>query len=197
MSKLNQIRIIGGQWRGRLLTFADSPETALRPTPNRVRETLFNWLSPVIVGARCLDAFGGSGALSFEALSRGAKHVTVIDSSLSTVNKIQENASLLKIKQNNDCLRIVHQDALDYLAKTTETFDIIFLDPPFLADLLIPAIHCITQRVADHQLLNAQGGYLYTESAALLAPDLTDLAWINHRSKQAGNVYYNLFKSIS
>lgn len=192
MNKPNQIRIIGGQWRGRLLAFADSPETALRPTPNRVRETLFNWLSPVIVGAHCLDAFGGSGALSFEALSRGAKHVTVIESCLLTANKIQENALLLKIAKNDECLRVFCEDALDYLAKTSETFDLIFLDPPFLTDLLIATM----QLIADRKLLHPQG-YLYTESSALLPSSVAEPAWINHRSQRAGNVYYNLFKPIA
>lgn len=192
MSKPNQIRIIGGQWRGRLVNFADSPETALRPTPNRVRETLFNWLSSAIVGARCLDAFGGSGALGFEALSRGAKHVTMIESCSSTVNRIQENASLFKIVETDSCLRILCQNALDYLAQTTETFDIIFLDPPFQANLLISAM----QFIADRKLLHPKG-YLYTENAALLPSGVTDNAWIYHRSKRAGGVYYNLFKPMS
>ena len=120
------MRIIAGQWRGRKLSFPDAQ--GLRPTPNRVRETLFNWLAPLVPGSRCLDLFAGSGALGFEAASRGAAHVVMVDHNPDIVRMLRRNQQLLCA----DAIAIVQQEAEIYLAgRRSEQFDLVFLDPPF------------------------------------------------------------------
>jgi 16S rRNA (guanine966-N2)-methyltransferase len=121
------VRIIGGKWRSRPLTF--SATDGLRPTGSRIRETLFNWLAPYIEGARCLDLFAGSGALCFEALSRGAKNCTALENNKTAVSQLTNNKNLL----DADDLCIIATDAYHFLAKTTAQglFDVVFLDPPF------------------------------------------------------------------
>ena len=127
----NQLRIIGGEWRGRKLHFPDAPN--LRPTPDRVRETVFNWLTPMINGARCLDLFAGSGALGLEALSRGAEHTTFVDSHKKVAQALTSHLELLKA--NN--AEVITMDSVKFL--TTENFkpeasnryDLVFLDPPY------------------------------------------------------------------
>lgn len=185
----SQIRIIGGEFRGRKINFLNDFSTGceLRPTPDRVRETLFNWLSQPIVNAECLDAFAGSGALSFEAISRGAKHVTSIEQSPSVAKDIQENTERFKINAIFQRLNILNTNTLDYLTQTTQTFDIIFLDPPFQKDLLKPSLLLIQQR----RLLRSNG-YLYVESNEPIELE----NWHCFRSKKAGNVYYGLFKLL-
>src|SRR5690606_31741912 len=122
----NRIRIIGGDWRSRVLDFPDLPE--LRPTPDRVRETLFNWLQFDITGARCLDLFAGSGVLGFEALSRGAASVMAFETDTSAVRALRENASRLGARG----YQLTPGSALEWLQHgTPQTFDIVFLDPPF------------------------------------------------------------------
>lgn len=181
---MNQVRIIGGTLRGRKIHFSEKPD--LRPTPDRVRETVFNWLAPVIVGTQCLDAFAGSGAMGFEALSRGAKQVTLLEQCPQTAQMIQDNAVRFGLSQDLTIdIRVL--DALTYLKTTTQTFDIIFLDPPFQRDLLLPAIACIAQ----HHLLRSEG-YVYTESNVLVELD----HWTSFRTKKAGNVYYQLLRSV-
>ena len=120
----NELRIIGGQWRGRKLRFPDRP--SLRPTLGRVRETLFTWLAPNISGTRCLDLFAGSGALGFEALSRGAAEVTFVERDRKAAAAIRSNVELLQARAT-----VVCQPAKQYLARTRARFDIVFLDPPF------------------------------------------------------------------
>ncbi len=189
VSKNNQIRIIGGTLRGRKIDFYQASEdTALRPTPDRVRETLFNWLSPVIFNAECLDAFGGSGALSFEAVSRGTTHVTLIEQCPKITKIIQENAERFNI--NKQQLSILCKNTLDYLAQTTQTFDLIFLDPPFQKNLLMPCIKLIAER----NLLR-ENSFLYTESHEPIQLDAKN--WENFRAKKAGNVYYGLWCPIN
>ena len=180
---INQIRIIGGSLRGRKIHFTEiSPDNALRPTPNRVRETLFNWVSTIIEESECLDAFGGSGALTFEAISRGAKHVTLIEKCPKTLKNIRENAERFGIPSTT--LTTYSEDALTFLSKTTQMFDFIFLDPPFQSNLLVSAIELITQR----NLLKPNG-YLYIESdTPILIPN-----WHEHRLKKAGSVFFGLF----
>lgn len=181
----NQVRIIGGSMRGRKITFCDSPQEALRPTPDRIRETVFNWLTPHIQNAICLDAFAGSGALGFEALSRGARHVTWIDSSPKTVQEIKKNIEHFHLPLTH--FNLCCMDTLAYLDSPSVQvpFDIIFLDPPFQKNLLIPCM----QYIHKHHLLNTQG-YLYSESSEPLIniPEY----WQVFRSKKAGNVYYYL-----
>ena len=178
----NQLRIIAGQWRGRKLSFAELQ--GLRPTPDRVRETLFNWLAPMIDGARCLDLFAGSGALGLEALSRGAAEVVMLDQSPKVVRQLQDNLQLL------DCVHatVLKKDALAYLQQVADKgFDIVFLDPPYRNDLLLPCIELLGQ----HKWLNTGARiYLELESEAEL-PALPD-NWQLTRSKKAGQVAYHL-----
>ena len=121
----NQIKIMGGRWKGRKLNFADRPD--LRPTLSRTKETLFNWLRPNIMGAKCIDLFAGSGSLGFEALSQGASEVTIIESDRKTFELLKENSNRL-----NAGAALHHGDAIEFLNRTNESYDIAFLDPPLL-----------------------------------------------------------------
>ncbi len=150
----NTLRIIGGYWRSRKLSFINAPD--LRPTPDRVRETLFNWLQPSIGDARCLDLFAGSGALGLEALSRGAMEVVFIEKHGAAAQQLEQNLRLLASSS-----RVLHCDAKNYLQRATEAFDIIFLDPPFRQDWLPQILDVILQR----QLLQ-QNGLIYLEHEA-------------------------------
>lgn len=123
---MNSLRIIGGRYRRRILRFPDSE--GLRPTPDRVRETLFNWLGQDLGGWSCLDLFAGSGALGFEALSRGAARVVMVEPASKVIAALRENAKML---ENPPGVEITRGDALQYLASTKSKFDLIFLDPPF------------------------------------------------------------------
>lgn len=180
----NTVQIIGGMYRGKKISFPDVE--GLRPTPNRVRETLFNWLMQDIKNARCLDAFAGSGALGFEALSRGAAQVTLIEQAPEAYGHLQ------KILQqfNSSKLQLLKSDTLQYLQKPKEPFDIVFLDPPFDKPFIAP---CLTL-LADINNLKP-GGLLYIESASPIEADPS--VWELLKSKQAGLVYYGLFKRIS
>lgn len=178
----NQIRIIAGEWRGRKLAFADVE--GLRPTPDRVRETLFNWLAPMIVGARCLDPFAGSGVLGLEALSRGAAEVVMLDQHPKVIKQLNTNLSLL------NCERAVVQqaDALDFLQQTPgKPFDVVFLDPPYRKNLLAPCCELLN---AQAWLAEGARVYLETERGHAL-PALPD-NWQLVRSKKAGQVAYHL-----
>jgi 16S rRNA (guanine966-N2)-methyltransferase len=174
------VRIIGGAWRSRLLEFPDS--AALRPTPDRVRETVFNWLAPVLPGAACLDLFAGSGAFGFEALSRGAARAVLVERDATSVAALRANAARL----GATAAAIVHADALDYLDGPAEPFDIVFLDPPYASGLLAP---CLQRLVARGWL--RPGAYLYIEAREGEPPALPD-GWQIVRSKTAGQVGYHL-----
>jgi 16S rRNA (guanine966-N2)-methyltransferase len=182
----NQLRIIGGQWRGRKLHFPSIE--GLRPTPDRVRETLFNWLAPVLPGARCLDLFAGSGALGLEALSRGAASADLIDNASAAVNQLRQNLQLL----NTDRGQVINASAEQWLPafnpQHDNRYDIIFLDPPFHKAMAGPCINGIEQQ----QLLN-DNSWVYLEMAKDDAlPKLPD-RWYLHREKVAGQVCYRLF----
>lgn len=181
----NKFRIIAGDLRHRVLPFPDVP--GLRPTPDRVRETLFNWLQLDIAGARCLDLFCGSGALALEALSRGAAEVTAVELSGEAVRSLRENARKLGL----DAFRVVQQDALDWLVNTLEQpFDVIFLDPPYSLDLLPGVI----EMIAAKSLL-ARGGFLYLEDDTAIDTLHLPEGWSMHRSRKAGKVYYGLVRN--
>jgi len=135
----NTLRIIGGTHRGRKLSFVDAK--GLRPTPDRMRETLFNWLQPVIHGARCLDLFAGSGALGLEALSRGAADVVFVERDGKAARRLDENLQLL----GYETIRCHQQAAQSYLEQTPELFDVVFLDPPYQSDLLEQVIGQLQQ----------------------------------------------------
>jgi 16S rRNA (guanine966-N2)-methyltransferase len=175
-----QVRIIGGVHRGRRLPFADLP--GLRPTGDRIRETLFNWLQPYIVGARCLDLFAGSGALGLEAASRGASEVVMLDTAMAVIRQLTENKHLLGLDQ----VSIVRADALQWLERDATPFDIVFLDPPFVGNLLQP----LCQRLSMGWL--ADGAHIYLEDAASRElPDLPE-GWELMKQKSAGQVHYGL-----
>jgi 16S rRNA (guanine966-N2)-methyltransferase len=176
------LRIIGGTWRGRKLRFPAAAE--IRPTPDRVRETLFNWLGARTPGARCLDLFAGSGALGLEALSRGAAHVTFIERDEAAAHALR--ARLIEWQAQD--ARVERQDALKFLAGAAQPFDIAFLDPPFGSELLAQA----TQRLAQGDWLRP-GALLYVECAARAGPPPVPGSFTAVKAKQAGEVGYYLF----
>jgi 16S rRNA (guanine966-N2)-methyltransferase len=178
-----QVRIIGGQWRGRKLKVPNVPN--LRPTPDRVRETLFNWLSPTILGAYCLDPFAGSGAIGFEALSRGAAHVTMVDLSLDVVKLLREEALMLK----TDDVDIYSAKVPEQLKTPNKLFNIVFLDPPFHEDLLLPTCFYLEERG-----FLAENALIYLESKDSLREADLPQAWRMIKSKVAGQVAYHLFE---
>ncbi|MFJ3485681.1 16S rRNA (guanine(966)-N(2))-methyltransferase RsmD [Pseudomonas sp. NPDC090202] len=183
-SGLGHLRIIGGEWRSRRLSFPDAP--GLRPTPDRVRETLFNWLAPYIEGARVLDPFAGSGALYLEALSRGASMGLALDANSVAISSLREHLGTLRCTVG----RTAATDALRYLeTQPAEQFDVVFLDPPFHQNLLAPACALLESRgwLADDT-------WIYTESET--APSTLGMPgnWRLHREKKAGQVYYALWE---
>ena len=182
--KKNSLRIIGGEWRSRQIKFADC--AIIRPTPDRVRETLFNWLSVKIENAICLDLFAGSGALGFEAASRGAEHVTLVESDAASVKMLNEQKQALSAQQVN----IVHQDALMYLQKTNQKFNLVLLDPPFDSELLQHAVSTIITR----GLLTASG-LLYIESSKQFIQPQCLNAFTCIRERTAGQVRYALYEA--
>lgn len=179
-----QIRIIGGQWRSRRLPVLQS--RGLRPTPDRVRETLFNWLMPYVPGAHCLDLFAGSGALCLEALSRGAAHVVMVERSPAVAQQLRDNLARLQ----TSAAQVQALDALEYLAGTPHLFDIVFLDPPF-ADAT-PMISTCSARLAGRWL--KPGGLVYIEAPSVLAELPIPPDWQLFKSKIAGEVGYHLAK---
>ncbi|MEX1664623.1 16S rRNA (guanine(966)-N(2))-methyltransferase RsmD [Zhongshania arctica] len=174
------LRIIGGQWRSRKLSFKAAE--GLRPTSDRIRETLFNWLSPHIHDASCLDLFGGSGALGLEALSRYAAHCDFVEADTQTCRQIREH--LITLKCNKAAVHC--QTAEAYLASTAVTQQIIFIDPPFHQDLLAPTIAAL----AKQHLAN--GTLIYVETAANEPLPALPENWYIDKDKRAGNVSYRL-----
>lgn len=188
--KRDQVRIIAGKWRGRKIAFPST--STLRPTPDRVRETLFNWLAPHIIGTHCLDLFGGSGALSFEALSRGAGSVVILEQDPSVLSSLKANAEHLKTEN----FEIIQVDSLDWLRSFSNqlpapTFDIIFADPPYSKKLL-PDCFSLIEKV---KLLN-RDGLIYFESDEPLLPNSLPQSMKILKSKRAGNVFFGLVASI-
>jgi 16S rRNA (guanine966-N2)-methyltransferase len=177
-----RLRIVAGKWRSRLLDIADVP--GLRPTSERIRETLFNWLAPSIQGARCLDLFAGTGVLGFEALSRGATSVVFVDTSRRAIKAIEKSTKILDATG-----AVVHQcDAEDYVRSAApSSFDIVFLDPPFADDRLED-----TCRLIDDRGLLAPGGRIYLEQDRARPATLLPDRWRILRDKTAGNVRYLL-----
>jgi 16S rRNA (guanine966-N2)-methyltransferase len=174
----NRVRIIGGQWRSRVIQFP--PSAQLRPTPDRVRETLFNWLGQRLDGLACLDLFAGSGALGFEALSRGAARVVMVENDRNVVAALRESAKLLDAAGAD----IVAGEAMSYLDRGTERFDVVFLDPPYASDLAARALSRLAPRLNP-------GARVYAESAeALKLP----VPWKALREDRAGAVRYGLYE---
>lgn len=182
-SSAGRFRIIGGEWRGRRLALPQGVD--VRPTPDRVRETLFNWLAPVIAGARCLDLYAGSGALGLEALSRGAAHVVFVDRAPVVTRQIAAYLDALHCERGATfCM-----DAMRYLERPPAPFDIVFLDPPYRGGLLDPAL---SKLFAAGWVAPAASVYLEHESGS--APPALPHGWRLFRSATAGQVRYHLLR---
>jgi 16S rRNA (guanine966-N2)-methyltransferase len=198
------LRIIGGSWRGRKLRFPPSPE--IRPTPDRVRETLFNWLGPRVVGARCLDLFAGSGALGLESLSRGAAHVTFVERDVAAVRELRARLSEWgasgAVVEQGDALRFLAgggasasvtaevsgaASASGMIGPSGASFDIVFLDPPFESG----ALSTVAGLLEERQWL-ATGALIYVECAARNGLPSLPPGWAATKAKQAGEVGYHL-----
>jgi 16S rRNA (guanine966-N2)-methyltransferase len=178
----NSVRIIGGGWRGRRISFPDIP--GLRPTPDRVRETLFNWLQHDVAGARCLDLFAGSGALGVEALSRGAKELVFVEQSVAASRALQEQLTRLGGARRG---QVVEMGAARYLRGAAAPFDIVFVDPPFGRDALAEFIPLLD---SGHWLKPGSQVYLENEKAA--GAPVLPAHWELLKSKSAGEVGYHL-----
>lgn len=178
-----QLRIIGGQWRGRKLSFPELD--GLRPTGDRIRETLFNWLAPRLPGAHCLDLFAGSGALGLEALSRGAGATVLLEKDRHAAQQLRDNLHLL----GSERAKIVAEDSLQWLRQgpTEQAFDVVFIDPPFQHNLWQAAIDTLEQNA-----WLAPEAVIYVESGRDV-PYQTPLHWRLHRDKNAGQVTYRLY----
>ncbi len=172
----NRVRIIGGHYRRRLLDFPDS--AGLRPTPDRVRETLFNWLGQDLPGWACLDLFAGSGALGFEAASRGAERVIMIERDLKAISALEKNRDVLGANR----VDIRRADALAWLDNSRDTFDLIFVDPPFDSGLAVTVLADLARHLKS-------GGQAYIEQAA---PVTAPAGLAVHRSGRAGRSHFAL-----
>ncbi|BFO31696.1 16S rRNA (guanine(966)-N(2))-methyltransferase [Klebsiella pasteurii] len=178
-----QIRIIGGQWRGRKLPVPESP--GLRPTTDRVRETLFNWLAPSIVDANCLDCFAGSGALGLEALSRYAANATLLEMERGVAQQLQKNLATLKASN----AKVVNTNTLAFLAQAGAPHNIVFVDPPFRKGLLEETLKLLENNgwLSDEALI-----YIESEVENGLPPVPEN--WHVYREKVAGQVAYRLYQ---
>ncbi len=182
--KLNTVRINAGEWRSRIIKFPDA--IGLRPTPERVRQTVFNWLGQDLSGLSCLDLFAGTGVMGFEALSRGALTATLVEKSTSAYKALIENKQLLKAEQAS----LRHQDALQFLSQNSQKFNLIFLDPPYHMQWLDKVL----PQLLSHLL---EDGLVYAESEFALDPSSEMMqGWQTIKQSKAGNVFYHLLKSV-
>lgn len=173
-----RLRIIGGRWRSRVIPFV--AEAGIRPTGDRIRETLFNWLQTMVPGAHCLDLFAGSGALGFEALSRGAAGAVMVDQDIRVVQQLQANAQTLGAAG----AEVIWSDALDYLRECRGgPFDIVFLDPPFREDILGECCAAL-----ERFRLLAAPAWIYMEADRRRAPPPLPERWTCERDTTAGDV---------
>ncbi|MBY5947095.1 16S rRNA (guanine(966)-N(2))-methyltransferase RsmD [Photobacterium rosenbergii] len=177
------VRIISGRWRGRKLPVHDVE--GLRPTTDRVKETVFNWLAQDIIEARCLDLFTGSGSLSFEALSRGASHVTMLELDKKAADQLEKNRATI----GADNAKVLNTDSLAFLKQAGTPHDVVFIDPPFRKDLIDEAIVLLEQNnwLSPHAVI-------YIEAEKELGELVTPAHWHLHREKTAGQVCYRLFE---
>ncbi len=188
MAQANQVRLIGGRHRGRRLHFA--PVAGLRPTPDRVRETLFNWLQGEVHGSRCLDLYAGSGALGLEALSRGAAALRAVEHNRAAAGRLRENLALLG---EDGRAEVVVEDVMRYLGRAAAApFDIVFADPPF-ADPVLPEL-C---RRLDQGGWLAMGAWIYLEQDAKRPWEAPPAGWLVHREGIAGQSAYRLLRRNS
>jgi 16S rRNA (guanine966-N2)-methyltransferase len=179
------VRVIAGKWRGRQLKVPAVKD--LRPTPDRVRETLFNWLANItsLEGSRCLDMFAGSGVLGFEALSRGARYVELVDQSAKVVALLQEELSVFQVTSEQACA--YQAKVPEQLRALTQPFDLVFLDPPYQANLLLPCCHYLE----EHKYLSSVA-YIYLEAREDIKDNDLPPNWRLLKSKTAGQVHYHL-----
>lgn len=175
------MRIVGGDWRGTKLAVADLD--GLRPTADRVRETLFNWLQPMLPGARVLDLFAGTGALGLEAVSRGAREAVLVERDPALAAALRAIAAKLP---GGERVHVVHEDALAWLWRAPEPFDLAFIDPPFAAGLWAPVLAALEPHLAAD-------AWLYVESPADAAPD-PGAGWRLHREGRTRDVRYALLR---
>ncbi|HEY9210164.1 MAG TPA: 16S rRNA (guanine(966)-N(2))-methyltransferase RsmD [Methylotenera sp.] len=176
--KQNTVRINAGEWRSRLLKFPDSE--GMRPTPERVRQTVFNWLGQDLTGLHCLDLFAGTGVMGFEALSRNAKTAVLVEKTSAVYKAILENKTTLKA----DAAQVSNADALSFLGQNRQLFDVIFLDPPYNQGWLDKVLPLLPAH------LNPDG-FVYAEAEYAIQPDET---WLVIKQSKAGNVFYHLLK---
>lgn len=172
------MRIIGGSHRRRLIEFPDAE--GLRPTPDRVRETLFNWLGQTLDGRRCLDLFAGSGALGFEAASRGASEVVMVERNRAVYRSLQGNVK--KLGFSNVALRV--EDGIEFASQQNRPFDVVFLDPPFQSDYLPKLLPLLRDKLTE-------AGWVYVESGVPFDPGVD---WQVIKQARAGAVYYQLLR---
>lgn len=181
-SDIGKVRIIGGRWRGTRLPVADRP--GLRPTADRVRETLFNWLAPVLPGARVLDVFAGTGALGLEAVSRGASRAVLVEREGEQAQALREVVARL---DGGDAVEVVHADALAWLhAQEDGIFDVAFVDPPFDANLWGGVLPVLVPKLGTQ-------AWLYVESPADTAPQMPP-GWSLHREGRTREVRHALYR---
>ena len=181
-----ELRIIAGQWRGRKVPF--TAVAGLRPTTDRVRGTVFNWLAPTLPGTRCLDLFAGTGALGLEALSREASVVDMVELSQVAMQQLRDNLILLSVAETQSA-SVHHMSCFDWLRQAGEAYDIVFLDPPFALSLMDDVLALLQ----EGQLLR-QGSLIYIEQPTPLAHLSLPEHWHLHRQKKAGQVHYGLLR---
>jgi 16S rRNA (guanine(966)-N(2))-methyltransferase RsmD len=178
---MSRIRIVGGNWRSRMLHVPDAQ--GLRPTPDRVRETLFNWLGQDLGGWTCLDLFAGTGILGLEAASRGAEAVTLVEKNPKVIATLRDSVKTLQATR----VEVIRADAVEFARTTPRTFDLVFLDPPYAQGWLEKIEPWLTRLVRP-------GGWLYAEAEA----PLTQLgAWQTVKSGRAGQVFFHLMQGHS
>lgn len=174
----NAVRISAGEWRSRVLKFPDVD--GLRPTPDRVRQTAFNWLGQDLHGLNCLDLFAGTGVMGFEALSRGAKQAVLIEKSKPAYQALLDNQSNLKANA-----KIINTDALQFLAQTSEKFDVVFLDPPYQQGWIGKVLPLLKNILAENALVYVEAEFAIEETAD----------WQVLKHGKAGSVFYHLIKA--
>ena len=180
-ARKGKVRIIGGEWRSRIVNFPNQMD--LRPTPNGVRETVFNWLGQDLSGRTCLDLFAGSGVMGFEAASRGAKQVMMVEADASAFKALRANADQLQATR----VELKLMDAITFINADSRRFDVVFLDPPYRLGLLSELLPLLVTHLAD-------AGLVYVESEEFL---VSDEHWQVLRSKQSGKVCYQLLELVN
>jgi 16S rRNA (guanine(966)-N(2))-methyltransferase RsmD len=176
--KLNTVRINAGEWRSRLLKFPDA--VGLRPTPERVRQTIFNWLGQDLTGLSCLDLFAGTGVMGFEALSRNAKAAVLVEKSTPVYKSIFQNKLALKAER----AEVLNMDALAFLQKNQQVFDVIFLDPPYNQGFIDQVLPLLESHLSDQGVVYVEAEYALQDSDG----------WHVFKHSKAGNVFYHLLK---